>query len=87
MLCRCNLIVLGFCAYAKLPQLNVYILHEASDSLADLSKIVILKLLTLRRHRAKKCTSSKNQILSLQVLFLVYDEVLLLRPYGCGNLF
>ena len=82
MLSGSHLIVLGLCRNPQLPQFLVYILHEGSDSLPDYAEIVIVHLLSLGRHRAEQGASGINQILSLEVLFLINQEILLLWSYG-----
>ena len=56
MLRRSHLIVLRLCGHAQLPQFLVYIFHKRSDTLADRSEIVIVQLLSFRRHSPKQGT-------------------------------
>ena len=79
MLCRCNLVVLCLCRDADFPQLLIDILHKGSNPLTDRTKIVIIKFLSLRRHRAKKCTSCIDQVLPLLKFLCIYQEIFLLR--------
>ena len=58
-----HLIMLGLSCHAQLPQLDINILHIRADSLSDASKVVVLKLLTLRCRGAKQGSSGKNQVL------------------------
>ena len=53
------------CGYTKLPQLYVYMLHERYDSLADRSEIMVIQLLSFRRHCTKQGTAGKDQVFSL----------------------
>ena len=81
MLCRSNLIMLCLCRNSKHPKFMIYIIHIGSYSLSDRTEVVILKLLSLWRHCSKQCSSCINQILSLQILFPVYNKILLLRTH------
>ena len=82
MLCRSHLIVLCLCRNSDFPQLLVDILHKRRNSLTDCSEIVIVKLLTFRRHSSEQCTSCIDQVFSLLKLLSIYKEVFLLRSYG-----
>ena len=81
MLTRSHLIVLGLGRHAQLPQLLIYILHEIRNPLADNTEIMIIQLLSFRRHGAKQSPTGKNQILSLQILLPIHQEILLLHTY------
>ena len=50
MLCRGHLVVLCLCRNAKLPEFLVDVLHVRTDALTNRSEIVIVHLLSLRRH-------------------------------------
>jgi len=50
MLCRSNFVMLGLGRYAKLPKLGIHVTHECCDTLTDSTEVVIVHLLTLRRH-------------------------------------
>ena len=88
MLCRCNLIVLCLCCYAQLPALLVDFLHVCGDSLTDGSEIMVIHLLSFRRHGSEKSASGVNQILSLHIFLFINKEILLLctnrwcHPFG-----
>ena len=82
VLCRSNLIVLGFRRNSDFPQLLVDILHKRRNSLTDCSEIVIIKLLSFRRHSSEQCTSCVDQVFSLLELLSIYKEIFLLRSYG-----
>ena len=81
MLCRRNLVMLCLCRNSEHPKFMIYIIHIGSYSLSDRTEVVVLKLLSLWRHCSKQCSSCIYQILSLQILFSVYNEILLLRTY------
>ena len=82
MLRRSHLIVLGLGCHAQLPQLLVDLLHESCDTLTDVSEVMVIQLLSLGRHGSEQGPASVNQVFSLQIFCLVYQEVLLLRSYG-----
>ena len=82
MLCRCNLIVLCLCCYAQLPALLVDFLHVCGDSLTDGSEIVVIHLLSLRRHSTEKSSSCVDQVFSLEPFLLVDQEIFLLSSNG-----
>ena len=69
MLSRRSLVMLSFRRNAYLPKFFVYIFHKRCDSLSDRSEIVIVHLLTFRRHRAKQRPSCIDQVFSLKKLF------------------
>ena len=64
MLSRSHLVVLGLGRHTQLPQLLIHILHEIRDPLPDNAEVVIVQLLSLRRHGAKQRPARKNQILA-----------------------
>ena len=74
MLSRRRLVMLSFRRNAYLPKFFVHIFHKRCDSLSDRSEIVIVHLLTLRRHRAEQRPSCKGQILPLQKLLITLPE-------------
>ena len=90
MLGRGRLVVLSLRRNAQTPHFLVDFLHKRADSGADASKIVIVHLLSLGRHSPKQGSSRIDQIFSLEIFFLIYQEILLLRAYignhtlGCG---
>ena len=71
--------MLGLGIDAQLPQLAVQILHKVGYSLLDVAEVMILQLLTLRRHCTEQSSAGEDQILTLIVGLLVYQEVFLLR--------
>ena len=81
VLCRCNLIMLCLSRNTNFPKLDIYISHEGCDSLTDCSEVMIIKLLSFRRHCSKECTSCVDQVFSFFKLLCIYKEVLLL----CSN--
>ena len=81
MLCRRNLVMLCLCRNSEHPKFMIYIIHIGSYSLSDRTEVVVLKLLSFWRHCSKKSSSCIYQILSLQILFPVNNEILLLRAY------
>ena len=87
MLCRCNLIVLCLCGNAHLPQLNVDLLHKGSNSLTDGSEIMVIHLLSLRRHSTEKSSSCIDQVFSLEPFLLINQEILLLSSNGRSYFF
>ena len=87
MLCRCNLIVLCLCCYAQLPALLVDFLHVCGDSLTDGSEIMVIHLLSLRRHSTEKSSSCIDQIFSLEPFLLINQEILLLSSNGRSYFF
>ena len=82
VLCRSYFVVLCLCRNTKFPKLFVHILHERSDPLADGSEVMVIKLLSFRRHCTEECTACKDKVFSLKELLLIYKEVFLLRSYG-----
>ena len=84
MLCRSYLVVLGLGCDAQLPQLLVDLFHEGRDTLTDIAEVMVIQLLSLGRHGSEQGTAGVNQVFSLQIFRLVYQEVLLLRSYGRG---
>ena len=87
MLCRSHFVVLRLCRDSDFPKLFIDILHECRDPLADRPEIVIVKFLSLRRHRTKECTSCIDQVLPLLKFLCIYQEIFLLRSNGRCHLF
>ena len=87
MLRRRNLIVLRLCGHSHFPQFDINVLHKRGNSLTDGSEIMIIHLLSLRRHRAKQGTPCVDQVLSLLEFFSIHQEIFLLRSYGRSNFF
>ena len=79
MLRGSHLVVLCLRAHSDFPEFLIDILHKGRDPLTDRSEIVIIQLLSLRRHRSEKCTPCIDQILSLKEFLCVHKEILLLR--------
>ena len=50
---------------AQLPQFNVQILHEGTDSLADSTEVMILQLLSLGCGCTEQGTSCEDQVFTL----------------------
>ena len=89
---RCNLVLGGshlvvfrLGKHADLPELFVKILHESRNAGLDLTEVVILKLLSLRRLVSEECTSRKTQILTLVVKGFIDQKIFLLRSALRGN--
>ena len=81
MLCRGNLIVLCLGCHAQLPALFIDLFHIGRNSLADGSKIMIIHLLTLRRHCTKQSSSCICKVFSLKPFLFINEEILLLCTY------
>ena len=82
VLCRCHFVVLCLRCYANFPEFFIDILHKSCNSLTNGSEIMIIQLLTFRRHCSKQCASCIDQVFSLHEFFSVHKEVLLLRSHG-----
>ena len=78
MLAGSNLVVLGFCIDAQLPEFFVEFFHIGLDPRLDSAEIVVVQLLALRRFRTEQCPAGVNQVLALQVHVTVDQEVFLL---------
>ena len=87
MLSRRYLVMFCFCCHAHFPELNIDVLHERSDSGLNDSEIMIIHLLPLRRHGSEQSAAGIDQIFSLQVFFLIDNEILLLCSDGRSHLF
>ena len=84
MLSRCYLVMLCLGGYAHLPKLNIYIMHERSDTFSDNTKVMVIHLLTFGSRRTEKRSSCKYQIFPLQSLCLIHKEIFLLGTNtGC----
>ena len=79
---RGDLVVLGRRGDAHLPELLVQILHERADALPDDAEILIVQLLPLGRGRAEQGAAGIDEVAALEILFTVYNKVLLLRADG-----
>ena len=60
MLGRSDFIVLGLGQDTEFPEFVVQILHIGLDTGADRTVVMILKLLTFRRHRTEKRSACVN---------------------------
>ena len=87
MLCRSNLIMLCLGCHAQLPALLIYFFHICGNSLTDGSEIMIVHLLSLRRHCSEKSTACINQVFSLHIFLFINKEVLLFSTNGRCNTF
>ena len=84
VLCRGNLVVLGFCRNAQRPQVVIDFLHEFVDGRSDGAEVMLLKLLALKRSSAEQGAARHDKVLTLHVILLGNQEVLLLCTNG-GN--
>ncbi len=82
VLCRSNLVMLGLCQYAKLPQLVIQVLHEGENSLFDDTKVMVIQLLATRRFSAKQGTAGVNQVFTFFPHFFVNQEIFLFGTNG-----
>ena len=85
MLARSNLIVLGLCRDAQLPELVIKLFHEVVDGWTNGAKVVLVKLLALAWLTTKEGTTTQNKVRTLLKIFLFDKEVLLLRANVCNN--
>ena len=65
VLCGSHFVMLCLGGYAQLPQFNVQILHERTDSLADSTEVMILQLLSLGCGCTEQGTSCEDQVFTL----------------------
>ena len=65
VLCGSHFVMLCLGGYAQLPQFNVQILHEGTDSLADSTEVMILQLLSLGCGCTEQGTSCEDQVFTL----------------------
>ena len=82
MLCGSRLIMLGLGCYTQLPQLDIDIMHETTDTLTDNTEIVVIHLLSLGGGSTEQGSSGENNIFTLQSLGRIYQEIFLLRANG-----
>ena len=84
---RRDLVMLGFCKNAELPQLLVKLLHERGNARLYRSVIVVVQLLALGRLRAEERSAGVHYILAFFINAFVDEEIFLLRAdgrlYGC----
>ena len=83
MLCGSHFVVLCLRSYTQLPQFNVQVFHERTDSLTDSTEVMIFQLLSLGCGCTEQGTSGEDQIFTLQVFISVYQEIFLLRSNAC----
>ena len=69
----------------QFPQFLIHVLHICRYFLADGSQVMVIHLLTLRRHSTEESTSCKGQILPLHKILITHQKILLLRSHGRGN--
>ena len=81
MLCRSNFIVLRLRSYTEFPALFIYFFHIGRNSLTDRTEIVVIHLLSFRRHCTEKSSSGIDQVFSLKPFFFIYKEIFLFCPY------
>ena len=86
MLRGSHLVMLGLRGHTELPKLRVQFLHETAHALTDLTEIVVLHVVCLRRNRAEQGASREDQVVSLQPLLTIDQEVLLLGAHHRGHL-
>ena len=84
---RSHFVVLGLGGNAQLPELYIQILHISAHTLSDGSEIMVFHLLPLRRLRAEQRPPRINKVRPFQILFPVYQKILLLRPHAGLHLF
>ena len=65
VLCGSHFVMLCLGGYTQLPQFNVQILHEGTDSLADSTEVMILQLLSLGCGCTEQGTSCEDQVFTL----------------------
>jgi len=87
MLCRCNLVMLCLGCYAQFPALLVDFFHVCGDSLTDGSEIMVIHLLSFRRHGTEKCSSCVDQVFSLEPFLFVNQEIFLFSSNGRSYFF
>ncbi len=73
-----DLVVLGLCGDAQLPQLVVDLLHEGVDGGTDGAEVVLLELLALCGRAAKEGAAGEDEVGTCLVVLLLDQEVLLL---------
>ena len=77
MLPGCYFIMLCLGRNSKFPEFLVDIFHKATDPLADNAKVMVIQLLSFRRHCSEQRSSGKDQVFSLQIFLMIYNEILL----------
>ena len=84
VLARCDLVVLGLCRHAQLPELLVELLHVVVHRRTDGTEVMLLHLLALARRCAEERAPGEDQVLALLVILLLDEEVFLLGA-DCGG--
>ena len=79
-----HFVVLGLGHYAQFPQFLVQFFHVGPHPGLNRTKVVVIQLLPLGRHRPKKGAAGIAQVAPPLVQLLRDQEILLLRPYGGG---
>lgn len=74
--------MLGLGWDAHFPEFLVDLSHVTADSLTEGSEVMIVKLLSLRRHGTEQGTAGIDQVFSLQIFITVNQEILLLGADG-----
>ena len=87
VLCGRHFVVLRLGKDAQLPEFLVQICHISGDSRFDDAEIVIIHLLSFRRHRAEQGPAAELQIFSLFIHFTVDQKIFLLRTDGSPHIF
>ncbi len=86
VLCRSNFVMFGLRRNTQLPEFDICVLHEGCNLLLQGSKVMVIHLLTLRRHCSEEGTSGIDQILSCKEVLTINDEVFLLDTNRRSNL-
>jgi hypothetical protein len=75
-----HLVVARLHRHAEACQLELAVHHEREHALRDRPEVVVVQLVALRRLRAEERAAGVDQVGALEVVLLVDQEVLLLRP-------
>ena len=78
-----DFVVFCFGGNTQLPELLIQIMHELGNLRLENAEIMILHLLSLRSGSADQCAAGHQKIFSLQIHFLVDQEIFLLGADGC----
>ena len=73
-----DLVVLGLGEHAEFPQLLVEIGHELRDARLDRAEVMVVHLLSLRRHCAEERAPAEHKILALIEHGAVHEKIFLL---------
>ena len=82
ILVRRDLVVTGLDRHAELAELELGLEHVGQDPLGDRAEVVVVELVPLRRLRAEQRPPARHEVGPLEVVLLIDQEVLLLRPDG-----